>query len=90
MPKRHIGAQKRLVGSSVSGRLIKSIFQKVQEPTLFAIVKELPKGALFEKQVQLHTGHCQSIDDEGETFMESAKPLFEQCNRDLLSAHFYL
>ncbi|KAJ3563369.1 hypothetical protein NP233_g8983 [Leucocoprinus birnbaumii] len=36
-------------------------------PTLFVSVKKLPKNALVEKQVLLHTGRRQVVDDEGET-----------------------
>lgn len=34
-------------------------------PTLFVAVPELPKGALVEKQVILHTGQCDIEEDDG-------------------------
>ena len=46
---------------------------------MFLVVKELPKGALVEKQVLVHSGRCQVIDDyDGELVVENITPEFEQ------------
>jgi len=49
-----------------------------EHPTLFAVVRELPKSALVEKQVMLHTGRCKVIDEDGEEEWEFQKPFFHQ------------
>ena len=46
-------------------------------PTLFVVIKALPKEALIEKQVFLHTGRC-SITSEDYTSMQLREPIFEQ------------
>lgn len=46
-------------------------------PTLFLVAKELPKDALIEKQVLVHTGRCPVVDD-GEVTLQKRVPLFEQ------------
>lgn len=46
-------------------------------PTLFLVSKELPKSALVEKQVLLHTGRCPVVDD-GDVILQKCVPLFEQ------------
>lgn len=35
-------------------------------PTLYVVVAALPKGALVEKQVVVHTGRCYIKDEDGE------------------------
>ncbi|KAF8165224.1 hypothetical protein B0H34DRAFT_647649 [Crassisporium funariophilum] len=53
--------------------------QVSEMPTLFLVVKELPKGALVEKQVSLHTGICQVLDEEdGEMSLHKCMPMFEE------------
>ncbi|KAI0661073.1 hypothetical protein C8Q70DRAFT_912261 [Cubamyces menziesii] len=47
-------------------------------PALFVAVPELPKGALVEKQVLLHTGQCDVEDDDGSIVRRSAVPLYEK------------
>ncbi|KAG5651969.1 hypothetical protein H0H81_006784 [Sphagnurus paluster] len=52
-------------------------------PTLYLVVKALPKDALIEKQVLLHTGRCAILDeDDGEMVMQNQEPLFEQRKYD--------
>jgi len=51
--------------------------QAPSSPTLFLVSKELPKGAVVEKQVILHTGRCPVVDD-GEMALQKRVPLFEQ------------
>ncbi|KAF9534194.1 hypothetical protein CPB83DRAFT_803923 [Crepidotus variabilis] len=48
------------------------------EPTIYITVKELPKGALVEKQVLQHTGRVRILDDDGSEIVEHRKPQFEQ------------
>ncbi|RDB22801.1 Diphthine--ammonia ligase [Hypsizygus marmoreus] len=48
-------------------------------PTLYLVVKALPKEALVEKQVLYHTGRCPVVDeDDGEVTMQSGEPTSEQ------------
>lgn len=49
---------------------------KEQNPpaTLYLTVKELPKGALVEKQVIGHTGRMPSIDEDGQAVIEDHEP----------------
>ncbi|KAL1722389.1 hypothetical protein EV715DRAFT_193280 [Schizophyllum commune] len=48
-----------------------------QAPSLFVAVKALPKGALVEKQVVVHTGRCAIRDEEdGEITIESRQATF--------------
>lgn len=48
-------------------------------PTLFLVVKDLPKDALVEKQVLFHTGRCMIPDeDDGEVSLQSRHPIYEQ------------
>ena len=47
--------------------------------TLFIVVNELPKGALVEKQVVMHTGRIRKVDpDDGENTLESHRPVFSE------------
>ncbi|KAL1946894.1 hypothetical protein VTO73DRAFT_14998 [Trametes versicolor] len=46
-------------------------------PTLFVAVPELPKGALVEKQVMLHTGQCDIEEDDGTVIRGAAVPSHE-------------
>ncbi|KAF8076527.1 hypothetical protein FPV67DRAFT_1664788 [Lyophyllum atratum] len=49
-------------------------------PTLYIVVQALPKDALFEKQVMLHTGRCavsDEDDDDGEIIMQDQRPVFQ-------------
>jgi diphthine-ammonia ligase len=46
---------------------------------LFIVVKALPKGAMVEKQVILHTGRCEVIDeDDGEMSIQDRQPVYKQ------------
>ncbi|KAJ7283900.1 hypothetical protein C8J57DRAFT_748482 [Mycena rebaudengoi] len=48
-------------------------------PTLFLVVEHLPKDALIEKQVLLHTGRVLIPDvEDGELVLENRTPIFEQ------------
>ncbi|CAA7259881.1 unnamed protein product [Cyclocybe aegerita] len=49
--------------------------QLPSSPALFLVVKELPKDALVEKQVLLHTGRCHVYED-GESIIERCNPTF--------------
>ncbi|OSD04160.1 hypothetical protein PYCCODRAFT_1407777 [Trametes coccinea BRFM310] len=46
-------------------------------PALFVEVPELPKGALVEKQVMLHTGQCDLEDDDGSIIRHAVLPVYE-------------
>ena len=45
-------------------------------PKLFVVVPELPKGALVEKQVLVHTGQCEAEDDDGTTVRRLVDPIY--------------
>ncbi|CCL99449.1 uncharacterized protein FIBRA_01467 [Fibroporia radiculosa] len=45
---------------------------------LFLTVSALPKGALVEKQVLLHTGQCSLEDEDGEMVLQHLVPEFQQ------------
>ncbi|KAF7332035.1 Diphthine--ammonia ligase [Mycena kentingensis (nom. inval.)] len=45
-------------------------------PTLFLVVDALPKGALIEKQMILHTGRVSLVDEDGEPVIETRIPNF--------------
>lgn len=45
---------------------------------LFIVVKELPKGALVEKQILYHTGRGTTVDEDGEQVAITLKPSFNQ------------
>ncbi|KAI0723210.1 hypothetical protein C8Q76DRAFT_614876 [Earliella scabrosa] len=47
-------------------------------PMLFVVVPELPRGALVEKQVLLHTGQCDVEDDDGTIVRRSVVPSFNE------------
>jgi len=48
-------------------------------PTLFIVVKALPKGAMVEKQVVLHTGRCEVVDeDDGEMSIQDRQPVYKR------------
>ncbi|KAF9464425.1 hypothetical protein BDZ94DRAFT_1297190 [Collybia nuda] len=47
-------------------------------PMLFLVVKELPKGAMIEKQVLQHTGRCTVVDEDEEPSLQPRSPLFLQ------------
>ncbi|KAF7301802.1 Diphthami-syn-2 domain-containing protein [Mycena indigotica] len=47
-------------------------------PTLFVVVQSLPKGAVVEKQILLHTGRVPIIDEDGETVIETRESDFTQ------------
>ncbi|KAF8974438.1 hypothetical protein BDZ97DRAFT_23573 [Flammula alnicola] len=50
-----------------------------RSPVLFLVVKELPKNAVIEKQVLVHTGRCQVIDEyDGEETLQNTIPIFEE------------
>jgi hypothetical protein len=47
--------------------------------TLFIVVNELPRGALVEKQVVMHTGRIRKVDlDDGGITLESHRPVFSE------------
>ncbi|KAI0638098.1 hypothetical protein C8Q77DRAFT_1153777 [Trametes polyzona] len=48
-----------------------------EAPVLFVVVPELPKGALVEKQVLLHTGQCDITEDDGTVVRGAAVPAYE-------------
>ncbi|KAI0774189.1 hypothetical protein C8Q74DRAFT_1201149 [Fomes fomentarius] len=57
-------------------------------PTLFVVVPELPKGALVEKQVLVHTGQCNVEDDDGTIVRRIVEPIYTHGNSALApSAH---
>jgi diphthine-ammonia ligase len=60
-----------------SNKFYVQILKEAHSPTLFVIIKALPKEALIEKQVFLHTGRC-SIIDEDEISIQPREPIFEQ------------
>ncbi|KAL1747673.1 hypothetical protein HDZ31DRAFT_80245 [Schizophyllum fasciatum] len=52
-------------------------------PSLFVAVKALPKGALVEKQIFVHSGRCEVRDEEdGEITMERKKAIFHSGEGD--------
>ncbi|KAG6903505.1 hypothetical protein C0995_005528 [Termitomyces sp. Mi166 len=53
-----------------------------QTPTLYLVVKDLPKNALVEKQVLIHTGRCAMLDEDDPDgiIMQSRTPIHEQHN----------
>ncbi|KAJ6486394.1 hypothetical protein C8R47DRAFT_521061 [Mycena vitilis] len=60
---------------------------KRASPTLFLEVESLPKNALVEKQVMLHTGRIPVPDeDDGELVVQSRTPVFQQ--GDHLGVHW--
>jgi diphthine-ammonia ligase len=71
--------------------IINTLLQEVIPPTLFLVVKALPKDALIEKQVILHTGRCMiSEDGDDEPTMQFKVPITEQgiiCCRQPRSRH---
>lgn len=50
----------------------------VAAPTLFVVVAALPKGALVEKQVVLHTGRFEVKDEYGEVEINTQLPTFQE------------
>jgi diphthine-ammonia ligase len=52
--------------------------QQALVPTLFLLVKGLPKDALVEKQVILHTGRCFVNDDDDEPSPQFRAPLVDR------------
>ncbi|KAH0587717.1 hypothetical protein H2248_006480 [Termitomyces sp. 'cryptogamus'] len=52
-----------------------------RSPSLYLVVKDLPKNALVEKQVLVHTGSCAMLDEEDDAIvMHSCTPVYEQHN----------
>ncbi|KAL0949412.1 hypothetical protein HGRIS_009473 [Hohenbuehelia grisea] len=47
--------------------------ESLEIPTFFAVVTELPKGALVEKQVLYHTGCCTITDEYGDVSTETGR-----------------
>lgn len=47
-------------------------------PSLFVVVKALPKGAQVEKQVLYHTGRFITTDEDGEVVSNLEEPKFEE------------
>ena len=52
--------------------------QMVAAPTLFVVVFALPKGALVEKQVLLHTGRFVVEDEDGDLEVVTQLPTFQE------------
>lgn len=50
-------------------------FKDAGAPMLFAVVPELPRGALIEKQVLVHTGQCEVEDDDGTLVRQDVTPV---------------
>jgi diphthine-ammonia ligase len=48
--------------------------QDFEAPTLFLGIKSLPRDALVEKQVLLHTGRCLVVDADDEEPSLQARP----------------
>ncbi|THH12546.1 hypothetical protein EW146_g7598 [Bondarzewia mesenterica] len=46
--------------------------------TIYLVIKDLPKGALIEKQVLYHTGRGVVIDEDGDSTVVSQEPSFDQ------------
>ncbi|KAF9476485.1 hypothetical protein BDN70DRAFT_882307 [Pholiota conissans] len=56
-----------------------SIKPDIPSPTLFLAIEELPKDALVEKQVIVHTGQCEVIDEyDGERAVAKSRPIYEE------------
>ncbi|KIY49326.1 adenine nucleotide alpha hydrolases-like protein [Fistulina hepatica ATCC 64428] len=53
----------------------------VSTPTLFAVVKGLPKHAFVERQLFMHTGRFTVVDEDGEPSVEQATPVVRQGDR---------
>jgi diphthine-ammonia ligase len=68
------------VTSHISNKVI-VLSKGLTSPIVFLVVKELPKGALVEKQVLVHSGRCQVIDD-GEVVVENMTPEFKQGSQE--------
>lgn len=49
--------------------------QDQQVPAIFAVVSALPKNAIIEKQVLLHTGQCW-VNDDGDNVLRPISPTF--------------
>ncbi|TFY59943.1 hypothetical protein EVJ58_g5455 [Rhodofomes roseus] len=47
-------------------------------PLLYLVVPTLPKGALVERQVILHTGRCLVLDEDDEVVQQNVKPSYSQ------------
>ncbi|RPD67264.1 hypothetical protein L227DRAFT_582593 [Lentinus tigrinus ALCF2SS1-6] len=58
-------------------------------PTLFVVVPELPKGALVEKQVLVHTGQCDIEDDDGTLVRRTVEPFYEQGGQESQDNSFH-
>ncbi|KAK7061844.1 Diphthine--ammonia ligase [Favolaschia claudopus] len=54
--------------------------QKRVAPTLFLVVEHIPKNALVEKQVVLHTGRVSIPDEDGDLVQEDRIPAFKEGN----------
>jgi len=52
--------------------------QAPQSPTVFLQIKDLPKNALIEKQVYIHTGRVKGIDEWGDEFIQNVLPSFQE------------
>ncbi|KAG9219011.1 hypothetical protein CCMSSC00406_0001421 [Pleurotus cornucopiae] len=52
-------------------------------PSLFVVVKALPKGAQVEKQVLYHTGRFNTTDEDGEVVSKLEEPKFEEDGSDM-------
>ncbi|GLB33938.1 putative diphthamide synthase [Lyophyllum shimeji] len=66
---------------------VKTAYRSSEEfhtaPALYLVVKALPKDALFEKQVLLHTGRCEVTDEEedGTLVVQHRQPAFQHNRR---------
>ncbi|KAL4242079.1 Diphthine--ammonia ligase [Abortiporus biennis] len=52
-------------------------------PTLFVVVSSLPKGALVEKQVSVHTGRFIIEDEDGDLVNQASTPTYSQGTGDV-------
>lgn len=60
-------------------------------PTLFVVVKELPRNARVEKQVLYHTSRC-LVEDEDEDLpiLQNCRRVFDRGNIIAMDVHFEL
>ncbi|KAJ7684045.1 hypothetical protein B0H17DRAFT_1226051 [Mycena rosella] len=66
-------------------------FEQVRAPTLFLVVESLPKNAIIEKQVMLHTGRVSIPDeDDGELVVENRSPILEKGAERFTTPRFFL
>ncbi|XP_006460229.1 hypothetical protein AGABI2DRAFT_67613 [Agaricus bisporus var. bisporus H97] len=54
------------------------LLQTPESPTMFVVVKALPKTALVEKQVIMHTGRREVQDEEGESMIKTEEAVLHK------------